>query len=262
MRSRIAIAGPTLSGPAARLVLAGSPDLKINLVSDGRRPRPLTLDLKNIMVKDHLVNLGRRPAVRVVEHLFSALYGMNFFAIRVDFYHDELPFFDGSSRSFARALSRLQPPRSVPKIRLTAKVRIRCGRSFLEYRPEPANRLIVDMTLRHAFIGVQRRVLPVTRGTYLRDIAPARTFVFTDERDPRLKNIPPYAFALTRRGYHSASLPRFPDEAVRHKILDLLGDLYVLGGRLCGTITGYNTSHSLNHQLVRKILKSKKINRK
>jgi UDP-3-O-[3-hydroxymyristoyl] N-acetylglucosamine deacetylase len=256
MRSRITVAGRTLSGLPARLIVARGTGLKINLMNDGQRPRTIAVGMDNIRVKDHLVHLGPRPLVRCVEHLFSALYGMNFFAVQIDLYHDELPFFDGSSRTFARALARLRSPRSAPSIRPALKVLVRRGGSFLEYNPEPSDRLVVDMTLRHAFIGTQRRVLRITPEIYCRDIAPARTFVFTDERDPRLKPIPPYGFALTRRAYYSACPPRFPDEAVRHKILDLLGDLYVLGGRLCGTIMGRNTSHALNHQLVRKIEKS------
>jgi UDP-3-O-[3-hydroxymyristoyl] N-acetylglucosamine deacetylase len=254
MRTRVTVAGTALSGFAARLDLARSTRLKISLIDDGRRSRPIAVDLKNIRVDNHLVNLGWRNPVRVVEHLFSALYGLNFFAVRIDFYRDELPFFDGSSLAFARALAKLGSPRTAPKKYFAQTVRVRRGLSFLEYCPGPDDRLVVDMTLRHAFIGTQRYKWTVAPNTYKKEIAPARTFVFTDERDPRLTLLPPYGFALTRRGYFSSEPLRFSDEAVRHKILDLLGDLYVLGGRLCGTITGHNTSHVLNYQLVRKIL--------
>jgi UDP-3-O-acyl-N-acetylglucosamine deacetylase len=254
MRPSITVAGAALSGHAARLVLTRSPNLQINLVNDGRRSRPIAVELKNIRVKNHLVNLGRRHPVRIVEHLFSALYGLNFFRIRIDLYHDELPFFDGSSLVFARALEKLGSPRTPPIKYRPGAVRVRRGQSFLEYRPEPIDRLLVDMTLSHAYIGTQRVALTVTPASYKNKIAPARTFVFTDERDPRLKKLPPYGFALTHRGFYSAARLRFPDEAVRHKILDLLGDLYILGGRLRGKITGYNTSHVLNYELVKKIL--------
>jgi UDP-3-O-acyl-N-acetylglucosamine deacetylase len=256
MRTRVTVTGTALSGFTARLDLARSTRLKISLVDGGRRSRPIAVNAKNIRVDNHLVNLGRRHPVRVVEHLFSALYGLNYFTIRIDLFHAELPFFDGSSLAFARALAKLGSPRTAPIQHPAQTVRVRRGRSFLEYRPEPDDRLVVDMTLRHAFIGTQRYKLTVTPSTYNNEIAPARTVVFTDERDPRLTLLPPYGFALTRRGYFSSAPPRFSDEAVRHKILDLLGDLYVLGGRLRGTITGRNTSHILNYKLVHKILES------
>jgi len=256
MRTRITIAGAALSGLTGRLDLARSSRLRINLIGDGRRSRSIALKVKNIRIENHLVNLGRQRPVRVVEHLFSALYGLNFFAVRIDLYRDELPFFDGSSLAYAYALAKLGSPRTVPKIHPAQAFRVRRGRSFLEYSPEPAHRLVVDMTLRHAFIGTQRYKLNVAPGAYKKEIAPARTFVFTDEQDPRLTLLPPYGFALTRRGYFSSAPLRFPDEAVRHKILDLLGDLYVLGGRLCGTITGHNTSHALNYRLVKKIMEN------
>jgi UDP-3-O-acyl-N-acetylglucosamine deacetylase len=256
MQSSVTIAGAALSGLAGRLDLTRSSRLKINLIDDRRRSRPIALKVKNIRIENHLVNLGRRRPIRVVEHLFSALYSLNFFAVRIDLYRDELPFFDGSSLAYAYALAKLGSPRTAPKIHPPQAFRVQRGRSFLEYRPEPDDRLVVDMTLRHAFIGTQRYELNVAPGTYKKEIAPARTFVFTDEHDPRLTLLPPYGFALTRRGYLSSAPLRFPDEAVRHKILDLLGDLYVLGGRLCGTITGHNTSHILNYKLVHKILES------
>jgi UDP-3-O-acyl-N-acetylglucosamine deacetylase len=252
----VTIAGTALSGFAARLDLTRSKRLRINLANDGRRPRPVALKVKNIRVENHLVNLGYSHPVRVVEHLFSALYGMDFFTVQIDLFRNELPFFDGSSLAFAYALTKLGSPPAAPRKHPVRSLRVRYGRSFLEYRPEPAGRLVVDMTLRHAFIGTQRYKLAITPDAYKKEIAPARTFIFTDEHDPRLRLLPPYGFALTRRGYFSSAPPRFSDEAVRHKILDLLGDLYVLGSRLCGTITGFNTSHILNYKLVHKILGS------
>jgi UDP-3-O-[3-hydroxymyristoyl] N-acetylglucosamine deacetylase len=256
MRTSVAVAGRTLSGRRSRLAIARSRDLTINLRNGSRRPRTIKLALNNITVENHLVHLGRKPRIRVVEHLFSALCGLNLFRCRIDLNCYELPFFDGSSRTLARALDKLA--RSRPAAIRGRAAEVHCGRSFLTYRPEPRDKLLVDMTLRHSFIGVQRIKLAITPASYKREIAPARTFVFTDVRDNRLKKLPPYGFAVTKQGVFSTSPLRFPDEAVRHKVLDLLGDLFVLGGRLVGTITGYNTSHELNYSLAEKLLNDRR----
>jgi UDP-3-O-acyl-N-acetylglucosamine deacetylase len=226
------------------------------LRNGGRRPRTFKLELNNIAVENHLVHLGRKPRIRVVEHLFSALYGLNLFRCRIDLDHYELPFFDGSSRTFVRVLDKFA--RSRPAAIRGRAAMVYRGRSFLTYRPEPRDKLLVDMTLRHSFIGLQRIKLAITPLSYKREIASARTFVFTDTRDKRLKKLPPYGFAVTKQGVFSSLPPRFPDEAVRHKVLDLLGDLFVLGGRLVGTITGYNTSHALNYILAGKLLNDRR----
>ncbi|UCD05315.1 MAG: UDP-3-O-acyl-N-acetylglucosamine deacetylase, partial [candidate division WOR-3 bacterium] len=97
-------------------------------------------------------------------------------------------------------------------------------------------------------------VLSVDRANYLREIAPARTFVFTDDNDHRLRKLPPYGMGITGNRVYSASPLRFPDEPVRHKLLDLLGDLYVLKGRLSGRINATNTSHRLNIEFASELL--------
>jgi UDP-3-O-acyl-N-acetylglucosamine deacetylase len=75
------------------------------------------------------------------------------------------------------------------------------------------------------------------------------------KNDPRLRDLPPYGFGITRDRVYAREPLRYPDEAVRHKILDLLGDLYVLQGRLSGRITARNTSHWLNIAFAKKTLK-------
>jgi UDP-3-O-acyl-N-acetylglucosamine deacetylase len=110
------------------------------------------------------------------------------------------------------------------------------------------------MVLSHAYIGSQRIVCTLSPQFYTKEIAPARTFVFTNEDDPRLKNLPPYGIGITKNGIRAVTPLRFPDEPVRHKLLDLLGDLYVLKRNLYGRITGRNTSHRINLEFVRRLI--------
>lgn len=253
MPSAISIVGRTFAGRRARLSLTSGNGGRVTIATDRHRPVPLSP--VEVSVRDHFVYLGHRPAIRHVEHLFSALYGLAIFDVRIRLDGREVPFFDGSSVALVHALNSRFRPRPGPGLTIGRKLVVRSGRSFLKYEPKPVHQLVVDMVLKHGLIGRQRLRLAITPRTYAREIASARTFLFTTVRDPRLKKLPPYGFAVTAAGVIGREPARYPDEAVRHKILDLLGDLYVLGVRLCGTITGYNTSHILNHKLVREIHK-------
>jgi UDP-3-O-[3-hydroxymyristoyl] N-acetylglucosamine deacetylase len=208
--------------------------------------------IENIRVADHTVSVGRQQKVRVVEHLFSALYALNKFNVRIDLYGDEVPFFDGSSHEFAIALRGLADD-SLPGVRLERHVAVQEGGSSIVYSPLEVDEMHVDMTLKHDYIGEQRIDLMIDAAEYTRGIAAARTFIFTDEDDPRLLKIPAYGIGITGKNTYSASPLRFMDEPVRHKILDLLGDLYVLKRPIYGTIRGVNTFHRLNLEFVRRL---------
>ncbi len=250
MPEPINIAGRTLTGRLSRLLLtAGNGTAAL---AAGKTP-PVVITPHAIKIQNHFVYLNCNPPIKHVEHLFSALYGLRIFSVLIHLNSRELPFFDGSCAPFVRALAGRMPARCRPLRSLARPFKIQAGGSFLGYEPQPARHLIVDMCLEHRWLGCQRLRLPITPRTYRREIAPARTFAFASLRDPRLVKLPPYGFAVTARGIISRQPLRYPDEAVRHKILDLLGDLYVLGIPLAGTIRGYNTSHRLNHLLVRKM---------
>lgn len=208
--------------------------------------------IENIRVADHTVSVGRQHEVRVVEHLFSALYALNKFNVRIDLYGDEMPFFDGSSQEFAIALNGLAD-NSPPGVRLETHVAVQEGGSAIIYSPLAVDEMRIDMTLKHDYIGEQRVGLKIDAAEYTRGIAAARTFVFTKEDDPRLLKIPAYGIGITGKNTYSASPLRFADEPVRHKILDLLGDLYVLKRPIYGIIRGVNTFHRLNLEFVRRL---------
>jgi UDP-3-O-[3-hydroxymyristoyl] N-acetylglucosamine deacetylase len=131
---------------------------------------------------------------------------------------------------------------------------VKHGSGSLVYTPWGNDELHVEMSLTHTHIGRQKISLQIDAGSYENEIAAARTFVFTDEDDPRLRRIPDYGIGITERSTYSATPLRFADEPVRHKILDLLGDMYVLNSPIYGTIQGENTHHWLNLQFMRKLI--------
>jgi UDP-3-O-acyl-N-acetylglucosamine deacetylase len=251
--SKVNIEGNCLGGYRGRVEIRHADRFALCLLHDHHAPVEISLEIEKISVENHLVAVGGRSGVRVVEHLFSALYGLNQFNVHIDVYGEEMPFFDGSSVDFVRALKKMNTEH-VAGIRFHDNVMVNDEHGSLLYTPTEGEELFVEMTLSHSYIGVQDFAMRITPDDYAREIAPARTFVFTDEDDVRLKDLPPYGIGITSNNIYARSPLRFPDEPVRHKLLDLLGDLYVLKKPINGKITGRNTSHQLNLSFVRKLL--------
>ncbi len=204
--------------------------------------------------------------VRTVEHLMSALHGFGITNLLVKT-QGEVPALDGSALEFCRLLAdagvqeqaaRVQPLYVERPIVLGQE---KDGGEYI--RVEPADHLIIDYTLIYpAPIGVQKVHFELTRPQdYVREIAPARTFGFLAEmrklsemglaNGGRLDNV----ILVDDEKVVNTKL-RFPDEFARHKVLDLMGDLYLLGRPLIGHITASKTGHSDNLALVRRLLQA------
>ena len=204
--------------------------------------------------------------VRTVEHLMSALHGFGITNLLVKT-QGEVPALDGSALEFCRLLAdagvRQQAARVQP-FYVERPIVIGQEKEGGEYiRVEPADHLIIDYTLIYpAPIGVQRVHFELIRPEdYVREIAPARTFGFLSEmrrmsemglaNGGRLDNV----ILVDDEKVVNTKL-RFADEFARHKILDLLGDLYLLGRPIIGHVVASKTGHSDNLALVRRLLQA------
>lgn len=246
--------GSALHGGHTRLEITESDSFKLYMHFNSKEPTHIMIKPNNARVEDHLVSIGNNGKwLRVVEHLFSALYGMDMWTLRVDVFGEELPIFDGSCKKYVDVLQ-YNVCKPLVRARLDKGVMVNENTSFIRYDPSNDDSLTIIMELVHPYIGRQHLEIDLNRKNYIREIAPARTFVYTDESDPRLKNLPPYGIGITEQNVYSSEPLRFIDEPVRHKVLDLLGDLFLLQRRLCGTIHAYNTFHMLNIHFVTKIL--------
>jgi UDP-3-O-[3-hydroxymyristoyl] N-acetylglucosamine deacetylase len=248
----VRLEGNCLGGGESYLEIRNDDRFALFLHNGAEQGLKIDYCIENIIINDHTVSVGGPQQMRVVEHIFSALYALNIFNVRIDLYGNEIPFFDGSSEEFANAFRELAGD-VLPGVRVDRRIAVKEGCSSIVYSPLEADELHVDMTLRHEYIGEQHLALKIDAAEYMKEIAAARTFVFTDEDDPRLQSIPTYGLGITGKNTYSASPLRFADEPVRHKILDLLGDLYVMRQPICGLIRGVNTSHRLNLEFVRKL---------
>jgi UDP-3-O-[3-hydroxymyristoyl] N-acetylglucosamine deacetylase len=202
-------------------------------------------------------------AVRTIEHLMSALhaFGITNLLVKTD---DEVPALDGSALEFCRQIAQVgitDQAESIEPIRIAAPIVIGEEGARSEYiKIEPAERLIIDYTLDYpAPIGTQHVHFELSSpDAYVREIAPARTFVSVRElrklsemglaSGGRLDN----AILLDDEKVVNTTL-RFPDEFARHKVLDLIGDLYLLGRPVLGHVTASKTGHSDNLALLKAI---------
>jgi UDP-3-O-[3-hydroxymyristoyl] N-acetylglucosamine deacetylase len=204
--------------------------------------------------------------VRTVEHLMSALHGLGITNLLVKT-QGEVPALDGSALEFCRALTDAgvqQQAARIQPLQVTRPLVVGKEKDGGEYiRAEPADRLIVDYTLIYPPpIGVQRVHFELHKPEdYVAEIAPARTFGFVKEmrklsemglaNGGRLDNV----ILVDDEKVVNTRL-RFTDEFARHKILDLLGDLYLAGRPVIGHIIASKTGHSDNLALVRRLLQA------
>jgi UDP-3-O-[3-hydroxymyristoyl] N-acetylglucosamine deacetylase len=201
--------------------------------------------------------------VGTVEHLLAALQGLGVDNLRMEIDGPEVPIMDGSAAPFAQRMAeaglRLQgEPRKFLVIRRA--VTVTEGDKHATFAP--ARRLRIDCTIdfKHPLISDQQFTMEFDDRTFLRDVAPARTFGFLRDVD-KLRSL-----GLARGGSLDNAVVvddfsilnpdglRFPDEFVRHKMLDALGDVALLGYPVIGALTAFKTGHALNQKLVTQVL--------
>ncbi len=196
--------------------------------------------------------------VRSIEHLMAAIGALGIDNLLVEVDAEEIPAADGSAKPFVDLLySAGRIPLPAPRRQLAIAEPIRVGDEtrWLQILPADAFRISYTLDNRHPVIGVQVASLAVTETSFVGEIAAARTYGFLKDvpmmrqnglaRGGSLDN----AVVVGKRIVLNDSL-RFADEFVRHKILDLVGDLALLGRPVVGHVVGRNAGHALNHQLV------------
>jgi len=204
-------------------------------------------------------------SVATVEHLMSALAGLGIDNLHVDIAGPELPIMDGSAGPFVFLLqSAGLVEQKAPKryLRVTQPVEVRDGDKWARFTPFDGYRLDFTIDFPHPVFGSENRnvVVDFANDSYAKEVARARTFAFMQDVDAMraaglglggsLQN----AIVLDEFGVLNAEGLRYDNEFVRHKVLDAIGDLYLLGHPLIGQYTAYKSGHGLNNLLCRELL--------
>lgn len=200
--------------------------------------------------------------VFTVEHLLAALYGLGVNNIIIEMDADEVPIMDGSAAPFVKML-RSAEIKSLDRpnyfLQILEPIESKDGDRFISVYPSDQFEVSYTISFDHPMLRRQEKTIRVTRDSFMRQLAPARTFGFLHEIEiMRAKNLAlggslDNAIVLTEHGVMNDRL-RFPDEFVRHKIMDLIGDLALLNYRLLGHFVAYKAGHHLHSELVSKIL--------
>lgn len=216
----------------------------------------LTAVAENASVQGRMMCLGRGGRrVRAVEHLLAACYGCGVTDLAVECPDGEPPFGDGSSRHFVRALARAGVVRHAgdpEPAELGQPVMVEGHGGVIAALP--AERLRLSCMVRFPEGALESVSIRVTPSSFVRELAPARTVAVTTESPERLRRAYRLRFALVRRG--PVVLPRrerFTGEFARHKTLDLLGDLSLLGRPLLADVFALRPSHRLNLLFVKEL---------
>lgn len=203
--------------------------------------------------------------VYTVEHLMSALSGLGIDNVYVDLDADELPIMDGSASPFALLLQQAGieeqgAPKKFFKVRKTVEVRE--GDKWARLEPYAGYKLSFSIDFRHPVIerSTQSVTVDFAETSYVKEIARARTFGFMHEVEDLkgsglalgggLEN----AVVIDDQGVLNEDGLRFADEFIRHKLLDAIGDLYLIGRPLLGAFVAHKSGHALNNRLARAAL--------
>jgi UDP-3-O-[3-hydroxymyristoyl] N-acetylglucosamine deacetylase len=235
-------------------------------------PQPVDIPVSALAVTDTRLasTIGAGDAkVHTVEHLMSACAGLGLDNLYVDITAEEVPILDGSSASFvfllqSAGIAQQNAPRRF--IRVTRPVEVREGQGdavkWARLEPYHGYRLSFEIDFRHPAVDStgQSVVFDMSQGNYSRDIARARTFGFT--KDVEMMRSHGLALgggldnAIVMDDYKMLNSDglRYDDEFAKHKILDAMGDLYVVGKPLLAAYSAFRSGHALNNKLLRELL--------
>jgi UDP-3-O-[3-hydroxymyristoyl] N-acetylglucosamine deacetylase len=210
--------------------------------------------------------MKRGVLISTTEHLLSALAGAGVDNVTIEIDNLEVPILDGSALPFARAIAQagLRRQRTWRRYaRIIKPVEVADGQKRIAIYPGDGFSVDYQIFFPHPLINNQQRRFALDAAAYQAEIAPARTFGFAAEveqlrqnglvRGGSLEN----AVVLTQDGVINPEGLRFADEFCRHKILDLIGDLVMLGHPLIGHVVADRAGHAMHYALVAQLLRDK-----
>lgn len=219
---------------------------------------------RNVAKVSYATSLMKKGVlISTTEHLLSAMIGCGVDNAIVELDNLELPILDGSAQPFVTmmlgvGLKKQRRKRSY--LRILKTVEVREGDKYIAVHPHETYSVAYSINFPHPLIGHSSFEVDLSDGEFVREIAPARTFGFFHEAE-KLKDMglirgasTENAIVLSHDDVMNGPL-RFQDEFVRHKVLDLIGDLALLGKRVIGRVVADRAGHYMHTALVSRILR-------
>ena len=222
--------------------------------------------VRDVRLSSCLEKAGAKVAT--VEHLMSALAGLGIDNAYVDLTAPEVPIMDGSAGPFVFLLqSAGVEEQSAPKkfIRILKPVEVREGDKWARFEPHNGYKLTMTIDFAHPVFDKSRQSVTVDFSTtsYIKEVSRARTFGFMqDVETMRAQGLAlggslDNAIVMDEYRVLNTDGLRYEDEFVKHKLLDAIGDLYLLGNPLIGAYSAHKTGHALNNRLLRRLVEDK-----
>jgi UDP-3-O-[3-hydroxymyristoyl] N-acetylglucosamine deacetylase len=220
---------------------------------------------RNVAKVSYATSLMRQGVlISTTEHLLSALIGLGVDNLIIELNNLEVPILDGSAKPYVDAILAAGLKRQRRKreyLRILKPVEVHDGSKFIGVYPGDGYQ--IDYTIDFPSpIGRSHLSADLEAGDYVSLIAPARTFGFRED-EAMLRDMglirgasPESAIILSRQGVENGPL-RFPDEFVRHKVLDLIGDLALAGRRIWGRVVAERAGHAMHTALVQRLLRDR-----
>jgi UDP-3-O-[3-hydroxymyristoyl] N-acetylglucosamine deacetylase len=242
---------------------AGSGILFRRLDLEGFELEAIGRNLARVSYATSLMKKG--VLISTTEHVLSALIGSGVDNAIVELDNLELPILDGSAQPFVALIQKAgirkqRRPRTYLKIRRSLELQE--GDKFIGVYPAESYSVSYTINFPHPLIGKETFAVELENGNYLREVAAARTFGSrTDEQAMRHMGLIRGAsrdncIVLSKTGIENPPL-RFADEFVRHKVLDLIGDLALLGKQILGKVVADRAGHAMHTALVSRLLRDK-----
>ena len=206
--------------------------------------------------------------VDTVEHLLSALAGLSVDNVIIELSAREVPIMDGSSSLFVfliQSAGLVEQNATKKFIKIKKTIKVEDGDKFAQFAPYDGFKISFGIDFEHPVIKTKKQTLEMNFSStaYVKEISRARTFGFVSDFEAlRTKNLAlgasvKNAIAVDHDQVLNEDGLRDDEEFVKHKILDAIGDLYLLGFGLIGHFEGYKSGHSLNNELLKKLLSNK-----
>lgn len=203
--------------------------------------------------------------IYTVEHLMSALGGLGVDNVFIDVDAPEVPIMDGSAAPFVLLLQQaglVEQPAPKKFLRVLRRIEVSDGDKWARFEPYEGYRLSFSIDFRHPVIdrSTQSVSIDFAETSYLKEISRARTFGFMQDVENLRENGLALgggldnAVVLDEYRVLNAEGLRFADEFIRHKLLDAVGDLYLVGQPILGAFSAHKSGHALNNRLLRKLL--------
>lgn len=233
-------------------------------------PQPVDIPATPYAVGDtRLCSCLEKDGARVstVEHLMSAMAGLGIDNAYVDLTAAEVPIMDGSASPFVFLLQSagVEEQKALKKfVRIRKPVEVRQGDKWVRFDPYAGFRLELGIDFKHPVFDEsgQSVTIDFSKTSYIKEVSRARTFGFMQDVEAMrsqglaLGGSLDNAIVMDEYRVLNSDGLRYDDEFVKHKALDAIGDLYLLGHPIIGAFSGYKSGHALNNQLLRKLIET------